>query len=80
MPYQTYIIWLEVVLVGGQIYSHNKVVRAGYFHFIAQDALGNLGPQAIISSFGLTLGGACLYPIITPLTATAKYKHKDGYE
>ena len=48
MPHQTYIIWLEMVIVGSQIYSHNKVVYAGYFHFRVQYALGNLGPQAII--------------------------------
>lgn len=48
MPHQTYIIWLEVVIVGSQIYGYNKVVCAGYFHFTVQYALGNLGPQAII--------------------------------
>lgn len=32
-------------------------------------------PQAITESFELTLGGACLHPIITPLTVTAKYIH-----
>lgn len=48
MPHQTYKIWLEVVIVGSQIYSYNKVVCAGYFQFRVQYALGNLGPQAII--------------------------------
>lgn len=66
MPHQTYIIWLEVIIVGSQIYSYHKVVYAAYFHFRVQYALGNLGPQAIIYSFQLTLGGACLHPIITP--------------
>lgn len=48
MPHQTYIIWLETVIVGSQNYSHNKVVYAGYFHFRVQYALGNLSPQAVI--------------------------------
>lgn len=41
MPHQTYIIWLEVVVVGNQIYRHNKVVCAEYFHFLVQHALSN---------------------------------------
>lgn len=44
MPHQTYIIWLEMVIVGSQVYRHNKVVYAGYFHFRVQCALDNLSP------------------------------------
>lgn len=33
-----------MVIVGSQIYRHNKVVYAGYFHFRVQYALDNLSP------------------------------------
>lgn len=40
---------------------------------------GATGPQAVTESFELALGGACLHPIITPLTVTTKYKHEEEY-
>lgn len=77
MPHQTYIIWLEMVIVGSQIYRHNKVVYAGYFHFRVQYALDKLSPPGNHLVIQSRVGGACLHSIITPLTLTAKYKHKE---
>lgn len=78
MPHQTIWFGLMWVRVGSQIYSHNKVVKARYFHSGVQSHWVTC-PQAIIESFIYSLGGVCLHPIITSLIVTARYKNKEEY-